>query len=53
MSGKDTVNIIKGSTLWDILSHSEKFEAAAYALKTAGINVADEDIKTLLSEGII
>lgn len=50
MTAKETIEIISNSSLWKTLSIKERAEAAAYAMKIAGIKHEDEDVSDLIGE---
>ncbi len=50
MTAKETIDIISDSSLWKTLSIRERIDAAAYAMKVAGITLEDEDISDLIGE---
>ena len=50
MSAKEAVEIISHSSLWKILTIKERIEAAAYAIKIAGIDLQDQDVSELIGE---
>ena len=50
MTAKETVEIISSSSLWKTLSIKEQIDAAAYAMKIAGISLEDENVSDLIGE---
>ena len=50
MTAKETIEIISNSSLWKTLSIKERIDAAAYALKIAGITIEDGDVSDLIGE---
>ncbi len=50
MTARETLDIISDSSLWQTLSIKERIEAAAYAMKVAGISIEDDDVSNLIGE---
>ena len=50
MTARETIEIISYSSLWKTLSKKERAEAAAYAIKSTGIKLEDEDVFELIGE---
>jgi hypothetical protein len=50
MTAKATVEIIKESSLWDLLSIEERIEAIKYAIKAANADIEKGDVCDLSGE---
>lgn len=50
MTAKETIEIISNSSLWKTLSRKERIEAAAYAMKIAGVKLEDDEVCDLIGE---
>lgn len=50
MTAKETVTIIRSSSLWKILSIREKLEAIAYTMESTGARLEDEDVSDIIGE---
>ncbi len=50
MTAKETVEIIRDSSLWKVLSIKERLEATAYAMRITGNAIEDEDVSDIIGE---
>ncbi len=50
MRAKETVAIIKDSSLWKILSIKERLEAVAYTMHITGDTIEEDDVSDIIGE---
>ena len=50
MTARETIGIIRNSSLWKVLSIKERLEAIAYTMASTESKMDDEDVSDIIGE---